>query len=422
MQKLNGKWLCAVSGGGDSMALLAMCLEAGIDCAAAHVNYHHRDQAEEEEAYVCQFCREHHVACYVRNEPFHCQGNFEAGAREWRYDFFVSLVQQYHFAGVLIAHQEDDLIETYLMQEEKGLVPAHYGLKEENLYHGILVKRPLLQYTKKELEAYCQVHGIKYFYDETNDDVTYARNKMRHETVAPMDRFARDMVRHEITVKNAAKHEQSCRVNTYIHAGRADLSQYRSLRQGDRLALLRKIIEPEAETREARISLSFSKEIDHILMSENDFDISVHGQHLVQSQASFFLTAGYAPYKYKVTDREELMKLGQQTCFSIETGSQGIYAVTLKDADYPLTLRCFEDGDAICLRYGTKSIARFFVDRKIPRYLRKTWPILCNCDGKVILVPGIGCDVLHFSDRPTVNVVQYPLIKETFDDVGRKRY
>lgn len=404
------------------MALLAMCLEAGIDCAAAHVNYHHRAQAEEEEAYVRQFCHEHHVACYVRNEPFQCQGNFEANARNWRYDFFVSLVQQYHFAGVLIAHQEDDLIETYLMQEEKDLVPAYYGLKEENMYRGILVKRPLLQYTKKELETYCQVHSIRYFFDETNADRTYARNKMRAETVAPMDRFARDMVLHEIAMKNAARHEQSCRVSTYIHTGRTALTAYRSLRQEDRLALLRKIIEPEAEMKEARISLAFSQEIDHLLMNENDFDIAVHGQHLVQDQGCFFLTAGYAPYQYEAADIDELKQLGQKTCFAIEKGSRGVNAVTLKEADYPLTLRSFEDGDAIALRYGTKSVARFFIDRKIPRYLRKTWPILCNRDGKVIFVPGIGCDVMHFTDSPTVNVVQYPLIKETFDDVGRKRY
>ena len=47
MKKLAGKWLAAISGGPDSMALVDMCREKGMDIAAAHVNYHHRQQAEQ---------------------------------------------------------------------------------------------------------------------------------------------------------------------------------------------------------------------------------------------------------------------------------------------------------------------------------------------------------------------------------------
>ena len=49
------------------MALIGMCLQQGIPVAAAHVNYHLRPQAEEEEAYVRQFCKEHDITLFVRN-------------------------------------------------------------------------------------------------------------------------------------------------------------------------------------------------------------------------------------------------------------------------------------------------------------------------------------------------------------------
>ena len=401
------------------MALVNLCLENGIDCAVAHVNYHHRDSADEEEAYVRSFCEAHHLDCYVRNEPFVYEGNFEASAREWRYDFFVQTVKAHALAGVLIGHHEDDLLETYMMQEERNLVPAYYGLKEENMYHGILVKRPLLQYTKKELEEYCKAHQIKYYVDVTNEDETYARNKIRKEIVGPMTRFERDMVLKEIASKNAQRQERKCRVNTMIQSDRVNLDQYRALAPEDRYALLRMVIEPEQrknsdEVQESSITLAHSQEIDHILMTQDDFEIPVHGQNLVQKDHFFFLHAGYQPYSYTIPHEKALQEMGIQECFGIYPPEPGVYAVTVKKEDYPLTLRNYEEGDSISLRYGQKKVNRFLIDRKIPRYLRKTWPVLCNCRGNVIFVPGIGCDVAHFSDRPTVNVIQYPLIKEIF--------
>ncbi|MBR2990837.1 MAG: tRNA lysidine(34) synthetase TilS [Solobacterium sp.] len=202
-----GTWLAAVSGGPDSMALLGMCISAGIHVAAAHVNYHHRPQAEQEEAWVREYCAEHGIVCHVRNEAFHSTGNFEADARKWRYEFFVSLVREYGYAGVLVAHQEDDLIETYLMQEEKGIIPAYYGLQEAMMYGGVQVRRPLLDHTKQGLQDYCERNGIRYWLDETNASDLYTRNRIRHETVEPMDAFMRRMIRREIDEKNARLHE-----------------------------------------------------------------------------------------------------------------------------------------------------------------------------------------------------------------------
>lgn len=401
------------------MALLSMCLEAGIDCAAAHVNYHHRTAAEEEETYVRSFCKVHGIDCYVLDRPFLYEGNFEAAAREWRYDFFVQVVKEQHFSGVLIGHQEDDLLETYFMQEERNLVPAYYGLKEENMYHGILVKRPLLQYTKKELEEYCQKNKIQYYLDETNTDETYARNKLRKEVVGPMNRFERDMVLQEIAAKNAERQERKCRVNTMIQSDRVNLDQYRALPEKDRLALLRMVIEPEQrrntdELPDSSITLAHSQEIDHILLNQDDFEIPIHAKYLVQQDHFFFLTPGYTEYSYTVATEQECKDLKEQACFAVRPGEKGIYALTLLPEDYPVTIRCFQPGDSIVLRYGEKKVSRFLIDRKIPRYLRKTWPVVCNCRGNVIFVPGIGCDIAHFSDRPTLNVVQYPLIKEIF--------
>ena len=64
-----------------------MCIDTGVDCAVAHVNYHHRPEADEEENYIRSFCVKRGIPIFVHNNPFTYTGNFEAAARELRYRF-----------------------------------------------------------------------------------------------------------------------------------------------------------------------------------------------------------------------------------------------------------------------------------------------------------------------------------------------
>ena len=376
-----------------------MCLESGTQCAAAHVNYHHRPEADEEEAYVRSFCAERDIPLYVKNEPFSYTGNFEAAARTYRYDFFARLVREHGFAGMMTAHHEDDLIETYFMQEEKNIEPAYYGLKEEILYKGVLLRRPLLSYTKKQLEEYCLNHGIRYYTDATNADETYTRNRIRHTMVEPMNRFERDMVLREIRQKNAVRQERVCRVKTYVRDEKTSLKDYRCLREADRLALLRIVLRNDHAGR------AYLTETDHILMTKNDFVIPVKDQILVQQDGYFFLHAKVCPYADTYMSPEELMN-AVKPYYRIEPGIPGVNALTLREDDFPLTVRSFEEGDRIRMRFGTKSVHRFFIDRHIPRWLRSVWPVAVNASGEIILVPGLGCDVNHYSVTPDIVVIQ----------------
>ncbi len=401
MQKENKTWLAAVSGGPDSMAMLDMCIRQGMSLAAAHVNYHHRPEADAEEAYVKDFCLKHGIRLFVKNDPFIYEGNFEAAARKHRYDFFAEIVKENGYAGVLVAHQEDDLIETYIMQKEKNIVPEYYGLKEEMMYHGILIRRPLLSHTKKQLEDYCNDHQIRYFIDATNSDDTYTRNRIRR-TVAPLSAFERNMIRQKIMKENAVLQERRCRVRTYIRDEKTDLSSYRRLPYEEREALLRELCE---EKHGKRMSGAHLKQIDEILMNKNDFVIPVSDRNIVQENGSFFLQDLPEPYEYVYENLDQLQK-AEGKYFRIETGEPGVNALTLHESDWPLTIRSWKAGDEIMMRFGTKSVHRFFIDRHIPQYQRETWPVVENASKEVILIPGLGCDKYHFSRSPDINVLQ----------------
>lgn len=127
------------------MAMLDICRSSGIRLHAAHVNYHKRESAMRDQR-LCE------AYCHIHGIPFHCLRaenragkNFQAEARRERYAFFASLCQRYSLSGVLVAHQQDDVLETYVMQKQRGSVPQHYGLQADTVLHGVRVIRPLLE-------------------------------------------------------------------------------------------------------------------------------------------------------------------------------------------------------------------------------------------------------------------------------------
>lgn len=384
------------------MALLDMCIHKGMRVCVAHVNYHHRKEADEEEKYVVSFCKEKDIPVFVRNEPFISHHNFEADARNWRYDFFVKTVKENHLDGVLVAHHMDDLIETYLMMEEKNMEPSYYGLRKEMMFHGILVKRPLLSYTKAQLQKYCDDRNIQYFIDQTNLSDDYTRNRIRHSIVEKLNDNERKMFLHEIERKNAEKQERLCRVRTYVRDEKVSLKLYRSMQEEDRCALLRIFLEEENQNH--RKSKAHLMEIDSVLMKKNDFIIDNGRNDIVQNNGFFFLHEKQKAYCDVFARKENLIE-GKYAGYVIEKGKPGIFALTLKEDDFPICIRNAEQGDEIQMRYGMKNVHRFFIDRHIPRFLRNTWPVIENRHKQVIFVSGLGCDVNHFSVNPDLNVI-----------------
>ena len=403
MEKIYGTWLAAVSGGPDSMALLDMCLKEGVQICAAHVNYHHRREADEEEAYIRSFCDKHHVVLHVLSLKDHTGGNFEAWARNERYAFFAQLVKEYGYAGVLVAHQEDDLFETWIMQKEKNLVPMVYGLSEETTIHGIRVKRPLLNYTKKDLEDYCQSRHVRWYTDLTNFDESYERNRIRHRIVEKLSAEERENMRKEIEEANRNLSALRQTAAAFLKDTPVRKEAYCGYTEEERLVILRIFLE---EDREGHYSLEHLKSIDHIVCTKKDFVISLEERELVIDEGKLLLVKPGEAYDDLYSSLAE-MTYGIRTYYRIEAGVKGVNALTLKEVDFPVHIRSYQEGDRIQMRFGSKSLHRFFIDRHIPLYKRKTWPVIENRNGDVIFVSGLGCDPAHYSENPQVSVVQY---------------
>ena len=86
------RYLLGVSGGSDSMMLLSLCLEEGLDVVVCFVNYKIRESADLEERLVEQFCNEHGVKLYKDYPVQKDSENFQMWARNVRYEFYKKVL------------------------------------------------------------------------------------------------------------------------------------------------------------------------------------------------------------------------------------------------------------------------------------------------------------------------------------------
>lgn len=174
------KNLLAFSSGIDSSALFFLLLENNIKFDIAIVDYGLRTQSKQEVAHAKKLAKEHKLFCHTIQAPkFHT--HFEKQAREFRYEFFASLVTIEGYDNILTAHQLNDQLEWFLMRLSKGAgVSELLGLEPVSKRENYTLIRPLLSYSKEELLHYLEKHNYPYFIDESNSDTKYERNKFRH--------------------------------------------------------------------------------------------------------------------------------------------------------------------------------------------------------------------------------------------------
>ncbi len=180
------KNLLAFSAGADSTALFHTLIEHQIPFDIAIVHYGLRKQADEELEYAQELAQKYHLNCHLMKAE-KIEQNFEYEARKLRYGFFEELIREHQYDNLLTAHHLQDRLEWMLMQLCKGAGAAELvGMKREEERIGYTLLRPLIENTKEEIIAYLEENKIKWFHDETNDDLAYQRNYFRHEIAAKL--------------------------------------------------------------------------------------------------------------------------------------------------------------------------------------------------------------------------------------------
>jgi len=182
----NKKNLLAFSAGVDSSALFFLLLKHNIKFNIAIVNYGVRAQSKEEVSHAKTLAKKHKLFCHSIMAP-KFNTHFEKQARDFRYEFFDSLVTIEGYENIITAHQLNDQLEWLLMRLTKGAgVSELLGLQELTHKKNYTLVRPLLTYSKEELLTYLDVNDYPYFIDASNSDEKYERNKFRKQFSDPL--------------------------------------------------------------------------------------------------------------------------------------------------------------------------------------------------------------------------------------------
>lgn len=393
-------YIIGVSGGPDSMALLDMCKKQGYSLVVAHMNYQKRDSALRDEEIVRKYCEENGIPCVIRKQNKTCQGNFQAFAREERYRFYKELLDEYKAQRVLLAHHLDDHLETYLMQKQRKSQGEWHGIKEKTEIFGCPIFRPLLSFTKAQLEMYCKKQGVEFGIDESNLTDDYTRNKIRHEQIEHMTMEEKLDLAQKIQEENERLLQENKKARHFLSQWDFDVSSLLELDENLRYRCLFLWIKDKTKTSLSAKQLS---KIQQLLYKKDSWEIPVKDKILYQEYGKLDFDDGSdISYAYEYNS----LKYGKTPYFEISKTGRGVEALTLSEKDFPITIRNVKEADRITLRFGTKKVHRWFIDRKIPRKQRKVWPVVVNAANNIVLVPGIGCDIAHFSNNPNIFVLK----------------
>lgn len=209
--------LLAVSGGIDSICLASLFLNssAGRRFAVAHCNFHLRgEDSDSDEALVAAWCgrngvRYHKADFDTEQYASSHSVSIEMAARELRYDWFASLCKDNGYYGVAVAHNANDNAETLILNLLRGTglrgitgmqVEAVVPVTRDEL-SGVRLLRPMLSFSRKQIEEYVAANSLEYHDDRTNAETVYKRNRIRHlvfpvfESLNPsfLTTFAREM-------------------------------------------------------------------------------------------------------------------------------------------------------------------------------------------------------------------------------------
>jgi tRNA(Ile)-lysidine synthase len=191
--------LVGVSGGPDSVCLLHIFLQHGYSVIVAHLNHGLRPEAAEEAEFVRQLASQWHTPFVLGQQDvaaFADQNGYslEEGARVARYRFLSQEAAKSNAQAIAVAHTADDQVETVLMHLLRGagttgLRGMAFRSQIKYFDQDIPLVRPLLSTWRDEVLDYLKAHQLPSRTDQSNLDVRFYRNRLRHELIPYLESY-----------------------------------------------------------------------------------------------------------------------------------------------------------------------------------------------------------------------------------------
>ena len=369
----NKKYVIACSFGPDSMALLDAAVKEKLNIVVAHVNYRKRVASQFEQDSLTTYCKNHNIKLFILDLlGAKSEGNFQAWARKKRYEFFKEVAEKENAFAVLVAHQQDDVIETYLMQQKRGNYVKKYGISRENELFGVKIIRPLLDYSKDQLKEHDLQNNVPFSIDESNLTDHYTRNKIRHSIIEKMSKDEKEKLIAEIkehSVENVVPKAEFTKIEFLKQ-------KYENL-----IKAFDYFMQKNHEHRD--ISEKFVQEIKKAFESNSTqrYEITKSLWLELDYEDVFLVNANrIKPYKF------EIERKGNNKFIDIDF-SDGADDRGIENLPQKLIIKNCSKNDKLIIKNYSSDIRRLFIDWKMPLYLREVWPGIYDENGQLIYVP-----------------------------------
>lgn len=374
-------YLIALSGGPDSMALLDMLYQKKYSLVVCFVNYHHRNNVEEEQEMVVNYVKKLNYKLEIKNCFYQEKdGNFENWARIERYIFFKEMVNKYHADGCFVGHHQDDLIETYLLQKQRGYV-SYYGLKHINNIKDVKIIRPLLDYKKIDLLNYCKNNNIPFSIDYTNDDINLKRNYLRKNFINNLNDNDRKDILIKIDLENQKIEQINQKIDTFIDGNEINLDNINELNEEEFSRLIFKFVNNYIEL---ELSINRLKEIKNQLKKNGNVIIDLNDEYKLIKEYNKLSIINNLKYHYLIKVEKPTIIENELIYFDLLTNPNKFY---IKKDSYPLTITIVDKNKKIKIGKIHKNINRLLIDEKIPYLKRLYWPMIVNNKNEIIFIP-----------------------------------
>lgn len=453
--------LVAVSGGVDSMTLLAVLqrLPFKLGLAVFHLNHGLRPEAEDEAKMVAEYAKRHSLPYQIEKIGYdlHDQKgkSLQVAAREERYRLMEAAAERFGCNKIALGHQADDQVETVLMRFLIGAGPE--GLAGIPPVRGKFI-RPLIGVGREEIEAYACALKLPWAEDSSNAQLIYLRNKIRHSLIPYLchqyqpglrgrlketARICREwnevmeQLKDEVLIKWGLKSNRSDQLGKPTEGYLIPVSKWMALPIALQRLIFRELFFSLASPG-AYLEFAHSQAALQLLTGEDRKQINLPGGIICRKENNNLILKIEKGDQEKLSNKEDdyfiTLKIpGFTTLPGGKGGVESRWMVSEEapedwnqvsslesylDADkivFPVYLRTRKPGDRfypLGLK-GSKKVKDIFIDCKIPFSQRAQYPLLVDEKENILAVIGLRPDQRYRITEDTRRVLYLRFYPET---------
>lgn len=386
------KLFVGLSGGVDSIALLHTMSQLPAikhKIHTIHINHGLSKHADLWQTFCIETCHQYDIPISIHNittQLGSSQHNLEARAREARYKLFSSYIKEN--TALLLAHHQDDLVETFFLNLLRGAgLDGLCAMPESRSFAQGKLLRPLLEYDKNSLIAYAKKYDLHWVEDESNQDLNFRRNFIRHKITPELKKYwpsCNQNITRSIKLLQQAQTQLSAQ----------NKSQFAPLCQGQELLIAKLANEADAPAllrfwfQELAITCPAKKVLDEILATlvkgRTDSKATVcfgqwqirryRGTLYLEKMAKQETTTEAGPKLWKNLGKPLLIKQPKQLIkLSLQHSSPATLYIP---PNAQIEVRFRQGGETIKLNYQTKKVKKLLQTSHIPSWQRASLPLL----------------------------------------------